>query len=73
MPSPAPSTSLSKASPTYALAAVPLLQRAGDRVDTVNVDSGAMIRDGIRSVARLGFYSEDLWPYDIKNFRIKPD
>jgi C1A family cysteine protease len=40
---------------------------------TVNSDSGAMIRDGIRSVARLGVCTEDLWPYDIRQFRTKPD
>jgi len=39
---------------------------------TVNVDSGAMMRDCIRSVARVGVCTEDLWPYDISAFRTKP-
>jgi C1A family cysteine protease len=32
--------------------------------NTVNEDSGAMIRDGIKSVAKQGVCSEKLWPYD---------
>jgi C1A family cysteine protease len=39
---------------------------------TVNEDSGAMLRDGIKSVARLGAPHERLWPYDIARFRAKP-
>jgi C1A family cysteine protease len=31
---------------------------------TVGTDSGAMIRDGVKSVASLGVCSEDEWPYD---------
>jgi C1A family cysteine protease len=31
-----------------------------------------MLRDGIKSVARLGAPHERLWPYDIANFREKP-
>jgi C1A family cysteine protease len=31
---------------------------------TVHSDSGAMIRDGIKSVAKLGVCNEDDWPYD---------
>ena len=30
---------------------------------TVRIDAGAEIRDGIKSVAKLGCPSEDLWPY----------
>lgn len=30
---------------------------------TINSDSGAMIRDGIKSVAQQGVCSEDIWPY----------
>lgn len=32
--------------------------------NTVNEDSGAMIRDGIKSVAKQGVCSEKNWPYD---------
>ena len=36
---------------------------------TVDSDSGAQIRDGIKTVVKRGFCSEDLWPYDIKRTR----
>jgi len=40
--------------------------------NTVEVDSGAMIRDGMKSVAKEGVCKEDLWPYNINSFREKP-
>ena len=40
---------------------------------TVASDSGAQIRDGIKSVGSLGACHEDtLWPYDIAKFADKP-
>ena len=39
---------------------------------TVASDSGAQIRDGIKSVAKQGACSEKTWPYDISKFRTKP-
>lgn len=39
---------------------------------TVRSDSGAQIRDGIKSVAKQGAPPETLWPYDIAKFRRKP-
>ena len=39
---------------------------------TVSQDSGAQIRDGIKSVAKLGAPPETDWPYDIANFAEKP-
>jgi C1A family cysteine protease len=39
---------------------------------TVDEDSGAMLRDGIKSVAKQGAPHESLWPYTIKQFRRKP-
>src|SRR5437588_617378 len=40
---------------------------------TVASDSGAQIRDGIKSVGNLGACHEDtLWPYDIAKFADKP-
>lgn len=39
---------------------------------TVDTDSGAMLRDGMKSVAKQGFCSEDCWPYDISKFRDRP-
>lgn len=40
---------------------------------TVNEDSGAQIRDGIKSVASLGVCPETQWTYDINQFRTKPN
>lgn len=37
-----------------------------------NVDSGAFIRDGIKTVADIGAPSEDAWPYIISKFADKP-
>ena len=39
---------------------------------TVDQDSGAEIRDGIKSVAQLGAPPEDGWPYEIDEFAAKP-
>ena len=39
---------------------------------TVNIDSGAMIRDGIKSIAKQGVCSEPMWPYVIAKFTKKP-
>jgi len=39
---------------------------------TVSIDSGAMIRDGIKSVASQGVCPEPEWPYDIAKFARKP-
>jgi len=39
---------------------------------TVNSDSGAQIRDGIKSVAQQGACPEKEWPYDISKFTVKP-
>ena len=43
-----------------------------DMEGTVNEDSGAQIRDGIKSVAQQGDCPETLWPYDITKFAVKP-
>lgn len=39
---------------------------------TISQDSGAQIRDGIKSVATLGAPPEKLWPYNIARFTEKP-
>jgi len=39
---------------------------------TVDSDSGAMIRDGMKSVNKVGVCSENDWAYDIAKFRDKP-
>jgi C1A family cysteine protease len=40
--------------------------------DTVNQDSGAFLRDGIKSVAKQGVCPENEWPYQIASFKKKP-
>src|SRR5512136_1829682 len=35
---------------------------------TVNTDSGAMLRDGIKTLAKQGACPEKSWPYDIARF-----
>jgi C1A family cysteine protease len=39
---------------------------------TVSEDSGAMIRDGIKSLVKLGACFEKIWPYAIAKFTQKP-
>lgn len=39
---------------------------------TVNADSGAMLRDGIKTLAKAGVCPESEWPYDIHAFTQKP-
>jgi hypothetical protein len=39
---------------------------------TINEDSGAQIRDGIKSVASLGVCPESMWGYDISRFMVTP-
>lgn len=41
-------------------------------IGTVNEDSGAMIRDGIKTVVKQGVCPERDWPYVIKKFTQKP-
>jgi C1A family cysteine protease len=40
--------------------------------NTISIDSGAQIRDGIKTLAKLGVCSETCWPYDIEKFAIQP-
>jgi C1A family cysteine protease len=39
---------------------------------TVDTDSGAMIRDGIKTVSKQGVCPETDWPYDISTFTDRP-
>jgi C1A family cysteine protease len=39
---------------------------------TVDSDSGAQIRDGVKTVAQQGICKEDSWPYEIEKFEQKP-
>ena len=39
---------------------------------TVNQDSGAFIRDGVKSLAKQGVCPEEEWPYRIASFKNKP-
>lgn len=45
-------------------------ERAIER--SINSDSGAQIRDGLKSVAKRGVCHEQLWPYRAGRFRQKP-
>lgn len=40
---------------------------------SVDRDAGAEIRDGIKSINRVGVCPEDEWPYDITKFTQEPD
>ena len=39
---------------------------------TINEDAGAMIRDGVKSLVKIGVCSEKLWPYNVARFTQKP-
>jgi len=39
---------------------------------TVQEDSGAMLRTGIKTLKALGVCRENLWPYEIRRFTVKP-
>jgi C1A family cysteine protease len=39
---------------------------------SVNSDSGAMLRDGIKTVNKQGVCPENMWPYDIARFADRP-
>ncbi|MFA6599620.1 MAG: C1 family peptidase [Candidatus Omnitrophota bacterium] len=41
-------------------------------INTINEDSGAMLRDGIKSLKKYGVCNEQSWPYLIKRFTRKP-
>ena len=43
-----------------------------DAEGTVSEDAGAMIRDGIKAVAKVGFADEKMWPYIPSKFKVKP-
>jgi C1A family cysteine protease len=40
--------------------------------NSVKTDSGAMIRDGIKTLAKQGACTEKSWPYDIAKFATRP-
>lgn len=42
-------------------------------INRVNVDSGAYIRDSIKTVSKQGAPLESLWPYMVQRFKIKPN
>jgi C1A family cysteine protease len=39
---------------------------------SVKSDSGAMLRDGVKTLAKQGVCSEEIWPYKISKFTNKP-
>ena len=40
--------------------------------NTINSDAGASIRDGIKTIHKIGVCNEKLWEYDIDKFKDKP-
>ena len=40
--------------------------------NTINIDAGAALSDGIKSVMKYGVCPETEWPYDISKFTVKP-
>merc|ERR1712022_108631 len=44
-----------------------------DMEGTTSSDSGAEIRDGIKSINKLGVCPESEWPYDEDKFTVRPD
>lgn len=40
---------------------------------TTNIDSGASLRDGIKTLVKVGDCRENLWPYILKKLTVKPD
>jgi C1A family cysteine protease len=49
------------------------LYKAARRYGRLQGDSGAMIRDGMRALVRLGSPPEDIWPYRVADFDREPD
>lgn len=43
-----------------------------EMMNTIAYDSGARLRDGIKTINRIGVCDEQLWPYDINKFSVKP-
>ncbi len=43
-----------------------------DAEGTIDTDSGAALRDGIKTLDKFGACQEVLWPYNISKFTIKP-
>ncbi|MFA5143011.1 MAG: C1 family peptidase [Candidatus Omnitrophota bacterium] len=41
-------------------------------IDTIEYDSGAMLRDGIKTLKNSGSCRESIWPYLINKFAVRP-
>lgn len=39
----------------------------------IGIDCGAAIRDGIKTINKIGVCHEELWPYNIEKFALKPE
>jgi C1A family cysteine protease len=35
-------------------------------------DEGMFLRDGLKAIAKFGICSEELWPYDVEKFNVRP-
>lgn len=40
---------------------------------TIDQDTGASLRDGVKCINKIGYCNETQWPYDIKKFTEKPE
>lgn len=65
---------LIKQNPATAFQPSPLFIYYNERVleNSVNEDTGAEIRDGIKSLVRWGVCPEQYWPYVVSKFKTKP-
>jgi len=43
-----------------------------DMEGNIDNDTGASLRDGVKSINKIGYCNETQWPYDIEKFREKP-
>lgn len=58
--------------PTYVPSRLYVYYNTRSLEGTINYDSGASIRNAIKSLAIFGAPNESLWPYDIERFAEKP-
>jgi C1A family cysteine protease len=57
---------------TVSLSALFLYYEERVQMGTVNQDSGATITDGMEVLSHTGIATEESWPYDINQFKVKP-
>jgi C1A family cysteine protease len=63
---------ISEAKPSYVPSRLFIYYNERAIEDTTSYDSGAQIRDGIKTLSALGFCPESDWPYDESQLTVKP-